>query len=50
MSNKYAVIIFIEDENDEFTRSEIRDMFQENILEYTDNAPVSILALKVEKL
>jgi hypothetical protein len=50
MSKEYVAMIFIKDEDEEFTKGEIRDMIQENMLEYADNAPFSIRALKVEEI
>lgn len=47
--SKYVAMIFIDDEEDNFTESEIREMVQENCLEHADNAPFTIHGLIVRK-
>jgi len=47
---RYAVIIIVNDEKDEFTKDEIRDMVKETVLEYTDNAPFKIDSLEIKRL
>lgn len=47
---RYVAMIFIKDDEDQFTEGEIRDQIVENMLEYADNAPFTIEGLKIEKL
>jgi hypothetical protein len=48
--SRYVAMIFIKDEEDQFTEGEIREQIVENMLQYADNAPFDIQGLKIEKL
>ena len=47
MSKKYVAMIIIEDKEEEFTVSELKEIITENMLEYAENAPFMVHGLKI---
>ena len=47
---RYAVILTIDDKEEEFTQDEIKEMVEYNMLDHIDNAPFEVEKVEVKRL
>ncbi len=48
--SRYAVILIINDDEEVFTKDEIYEMIEDNMLDQIDNAPFDVEEIKVKRL
>ena len=48
--SRYAVIITVDDKEENFTKEEIEEMIKENMLVHVDNAPILFEKLEIKRL